>query len=62
MRVESRKANNEESLWKKLDKLKFSVDEIRAYSGYEHLTDEQASEMADFLALYAQVVFNSIKK
>jgi len=45
-----------------LDKLKFTIDEIRSHRGYEYLTDEQASEMADFLALYAQVVFDSIKK
>lgn len=41
--------------------LKFSNDEIRKFKGYEHLTDEQAYELADFLAIYAIIVYNNVK-
>ena len=40
-----------------LDNIKFSVDEIRTFNGFEGLTDEQAGELADFLALYAIIVY-----
>lgn len=38
------------------------MDEIRHFSGCEDLNDEQAMVLADFLAMYAQIVYNNNKK
>jgi hypothetical protein len=45
-----------------VDYITFTNDEIRKFKGYEHLTDEQASKLADFLAEYAVIVFDNLKK
>lgn len=44
----------------KLNNIRFGIDEIRVFQGYEHLTDEQACELADFLAMYAVIIFENM--
>lgn len=44
----------------KLNNIRFGIDEIRGFKGYEHLTDEQACELADFLAMYAVIIFENM--
>jgi hypothetical protein len=44
----------------KLNNIRFGIDEIRVFKGYEHLTDEQACELADFLAMYAVIFFENM--
>ena len=41
-----------------MNNIRFSVDEIRKFKGYENLTDEQARKVADFFAMYAIIVFD----
>ena len=44
----------------KLNNIRFTIDEIREFKGYENLTDVQANELADFLAMYAVVIFENM--
>jgi len=44
-----------------LDSIKLSVDEIRSFQGYEEVTEQEANQLIDFLALYAMIVYNSMK-
>ena len=45
-----------------LDNIKFSTDEIRTFNGFEGLTDEQAGKLADFLTMYAIIVYDRMKE
>ncbi|MBQ5593248.1 MAG: hypothetical protein IIU76_01545 [Bacteroidales bacterium] len=45
-----------------MDNIKFSTDEIRTFNGFEGLTDEQAGELADFLTMYAIIVYDRMKE
>ena len=44
-----------------LDSIKFTVDEVRSFKGYENLTEQEANQMIDFLSLYAMIVYNAMK-
>jgi hypothetical protein len=44
-----------------LNNIRFSIDEIRKFKGYQDMTDVQAAELADFLAMYAVIIFENIK-
>ena len=48
--------------WCGLDNIRFSIDEIRNFKGFEGLTDKQASEFADFLAMYAIMVYENLSE
>ena len=43
-----------------VNNIRFTNDEIRKFKGYEHLTDDEASKLADFLAIYAIIVYNNL--
>ena len=42
-----------------VNNIAFTINEIRDFKGFENLTDEQASRLSDFLAMYAIIVFNN---
>ena len=42
-----------------MNNIAFTINEIRDFRGFENLTDEQASRLSDFLAMYAIIVFNN---
>lgn len=44
-----------------MDDIKFTVDEIRSFHGFENVSEQEANQMIDFLALYARIVFNAMK-
>jgi hypothetical protein len=44
-----------------LESIKFTVDEIRSFKGYENVTEQEANQLSDFLALYAMIVYNAMK-
>jgi hypothetical protein len=43
---------------KKLENIRLSKDEMRHFKGYENISDEQAEQLGDFLAVYAIVIYN----
>jgi hypothetical protein len=42
--------------------IKLTADEIRKFKQYQHLTDEEAQQLSEFLALYSIIIYNSLKK
>ena len=42
-----------------MNNIAFTIYEIRDFKGFENLTDEQASRLSEFLAMYAIIVFNN---
>ena len=44
-----------------MESIKFTVDEIRSFKGYENVTEQEANQLIDFLALYAMIVYNAMK-
>jgi hypothetical protein len=49
------------NVYKKLNNLKLTQDEIRRIVGY-NITDEQVEEIADFLSLFAIITYNNLVK
>ena len=45
-----------------MDNLKFTNNEIRQFKGFEQLTDNEASKLADFLAIYACIVYDNLRE
>lgn len=41
-----------------MESIKFTTDEIRKHKGYEGISDEEAEKIADFLAVYAEIIFD----
>lgn len=44
-----------------LNSIRFSVDDVRKFKGYENLTDEQARKVADFFAMWSIIVYKNLK-
>jgi len=45
-----------------LENIRFSVAEIKKFSGLDVLSDEQASCLVDFLAMYAIIAYNGVNE
>lgn len=45
-----------------VNSIRFNENEIREFKGYENLTDEQARDVADFLAMWSIIVFDGMKR
>lgn len=43
------------------DNIKFTINELKSFQGYEHLTDEEAQQLSEFLALYSIIIYDSLK-
>jgi len=43
-----------------LENITFSVDEIRQFKDFETMPEEQAKELADFLAFYSVIIYKSM--
>lgn len=41
-----------------MENIRLSKDEMRHFKGYENISDEQAEQLGDFLAVYAIVIYN----
>ena len=49
-------------LYSVVNSIRFNENEIREFKGYENLTDEQARDVADFLAMWSIIVFDGMKR
>lgn len=47
-----------EDLCRVLENIRLTKDEMRHFKGYENISDEQAEQLGDFLAVYAMVKYN----
>lgn len=45
-----------------MESIKFTTDEIRKNKGYEGISDKEAEQLADFLAVYAEIIFDYLKE
>lgn len=52
--------NNENIDWTRNSDI--TIEEVKATEGLTHLTDEQASEVAEFIKTYSMLIHNLYKK
>ena len=44
-----------------MDNIKLTIDELHNYKGLENLTEKEARQLADFLAIYAMSTYKTLK-
>lgn len=45
-----------------LDNIFLTESEIRNIKGFEHCSDKEVEKIMEFLALYAQIIYNKLNK